>query len=171
MASASRADRLFSRSALEDFTFCSSRDLSNARAFSIFKFNPDWLIEAIAWPAVRSCRGTVTREPTEKWHLEDLADVACTSTRNLSRLFAQYAGCSPLDYVQLIRFALAKELVVQTRLDLEEVAKRAGFHSAQHLRRVWLRWETKPPNAFRSAMGGGRGALQTTTARRERGER
>lgn len=122
-------------------------------------------------PAVHRVQDAVTREPTEKWHLEDLADVACTSTRNLSRLFAQYAGCSPLDYVQLIRFALAKELVVQTRLDLEEVAKRAGFHSAQHLRRVWLRWETKPPNAFRSAMGGGRGALQTTTARRERGER
>jgi transcriptional regulator GlxA family with amidase domain len=102
-------------------------------------------------PAVHRVQDAVTRDPTEKWHLEDLADVACTSTRNLSRLFAQYAGCSPLDYVQLIRFALAKELVMQTRLDLEEVAKRAGFHSAQQLRRVWLRWELKPPSAFRLA--------------------
>lgn len=110
-------------------------------------------------PAVHRAQDAVTRDPTEEWRLEDLADVACTSPRNLSRLFALHAGCSPLEYVHLIRFALAKELVVQTRLDLEEVAKRAGFHSAQHLRRVWLRWERKPPSAFRPAKGAGRGEL------------
>jgi transcriptional regulator GlxA family with amidase domain len=40
-------------------------------------------------------------------------------------------------------------LVMQTRLDLKRVAERAGFNSAQHLRRVWLRWESRPPSAFR----------------------
>jgi transcriptional regulator GlxA family with amidase domain len=111
-------------------------------------------------PAVHRVQDAVTRDPTEEWRLADLADVACTSTRNLSRLFAQHAGSSPLDYVHLIRFALAKELVVQTRLDLEEVAKRAGFHSAQHLRRVWLRWEKRPPSAFRRAYESVSGADQ-----------
>jgi transcriptional regulator GlxA family with amidase domain len=100
-------------------------------------------------PAVHRVQDAVTRDPTERWTLADLAEVACTSPRNLSRLFAEHAGCSPLEYVHLIRFALAKELVMQTRLDLERVAKRAGFHSAQHLRRVWSRWERQPPSAFR----------------------
>jgi transcriptional regulator GlxA family with amidase domain len=75
--------------------------------------------------------------------------VACTSTRNLARLFAEHARCSPLDYVQLIRFAFAKQLITQSSLDLERVAARAGFRSAQHLRRVWARWEARPPSAFR----------------------
>lgn len=103
-------------------------------------------------PAVHRVQDAVSREPAGRWRLADLSDVACTSARNLSRLFAEHAGCSPLEYVHLIRFALAKELVVQTRLDLERVAKRAGFHSAQHLRRVWSHWETKPPSAFRESM-------------------
>jgi transcriptional regulator GlxA family with amidase domain len=104
-------------------------------------------------PAVHRAQDAITREPTGRWRLADLADVACTSVRNLSRLFAEHAGCSPLEYVQLIRLVRAKELVIQTRLDLEQVARRAGFHSAQHLRRVWLQRESLPPSAFRDRHG------------------
>lgn len=108
-------------------------------------------------PAVHRVQDAVTRDPTARWRLADLSDVACTSARNLSRLFAEHAGCSPLDYVHLIRFAVAKELVMQTRLDLERVAKDAGFHSAQHLRRVWSHWEAQPPSAFRDSLRTGDG--------------
>jgi transcriptional regulator GlxA family with amidase domain len=101
-------------------------------------------------PAVHRVQDAVTRDPAGRWSARQLAAVACTSTRNLSRLFAEHAHCSPLDYVQLIRFAFAKQLVTGSSLDLERVAARAGFHSAQHLRRVWARWETRPPSAFRN---------------------
>lgn len=104
-------------------------------------------------PAVHRAQDAVTRDPTARWGLADLSDVACTSVRHLSRLFAEHAGCSPREYVQLIRFALARELVIQTRHNLERVAKRAGFHSAQQLRRAWLRWETRPPSEFRGRQG------------------
>jgi transcriptional regulator GlxA family with amidase domain len=102
-------------------------------------------------PAVHRVQDAVTRNPTASWKAAQLAEVACTSSRNLTRLFAEHAGCSPLDYVQLIRFALARQLVMQSRLDLERVAARAGFHSAQHMRRVWRRWEPRPPSAFRES--------------------
>jgi transcriptional regulator GlxA family with amidase domain len=100
-------------------------------------------------PAVHRVQDAVTRDPAANWSAAQLSAVACTSTRNLARLFAEYARCSPLDYVQLIRFAFAKQLVTQSRLDLERVAARAGFRSAQHLRRVWSRWEARPPSACR----------------------
>jgi transcriptional regulator GlxA family with amidase domain len=100
-------------------------------------------------PAVHRVQDAVVRDPTAAWTAQRLANVACTSSRNLARLFAEHAQCSPLDYVQLIRFAFAKELVTQSKLDLERVAARAGFRSAQHLRRVWARWEPQPPSAFR----------------------
>jgi len=58
---------------------------------------------------------------------------------------------APLDYVQLIRFAVAKELVTQSRMDIERVAAKAGFRSAQQLRRVWSRWEPRPPSAYRNS--------------------
>jgi transcriptional regulator GlxA family with amidase domain len=100
--------------------------------------------------AVHRVQDAVTRDPAARWSSAQLAAVACTGRRNLARLFAEHARCSPLDYVQLIRFALAKQLVTQSRLDLERVAARTGFASAQHLRRVWARWETRPPSAFRA---------------------
>jgi transcriptional regulator GlxA family with amidase domain len=99
--------------------------------------------------AVHRVQDAIVRDPTAPWTASRLSSVACTSPRNLARLFAEHASCSPLDYVQLIRFAFAKELVTQSKLDLERVAAKSGFRSAQHLRRVWARWEALPPSAFR----------------------
>lgn len=101
-------------------------------------------------PAVHRVQDAVARDPAANWSSAQLSAVACTSARNLARLFAEHAHCSPLDYVQLIRFAFARQLVTGSRLDLERVAARAGFRSAQHLRRVWSRWEARPPSAFRT---------------------
>ena len=100
-------------------------------------------------PAVHRVQDAIVRDPTADWTARRLSSVACTSPRNLARLFAEHANCSPLDYVQLIRFAFAKELITQSKLDLERVAAQSGFKSAQQLRRVWARWETLPPSAFR----------------------
>ena len=102
-------------------------------------------------PAVHRVQDAVRRNPAASWKAPELAAIACTSIRNLSRLFTEHAGCTPLDYVQLIRFALARQLVTQSRLDLGRIARRSGFHSAQQLRRVWSRWEAQPPSAFRNA--------------------
>jgi transcriptional regulator GlxA family with amidase domain len=106
-------------------------------------------------PAVHRVQDAVARKPAASWTSSELSAAACTSPRNLARLFAEHAHCSPLDYVQLIRFAFAKELVAQSKLDLERIAARAGFRSAQQLRRVWARWEPRTPSAFRAAQGMG----------------
>ncbi|GAC1451286.1 MAG: helix-turn-helix domain-containing protein [Steroidobacteraceae bacterium] len=100
-------------------------------------------------PAVHRVQDAGARDPGACWTAHDLAALAGTSARNLARLFAGHAGCSPLDYVQLIRFAFARQLVIGSRLGLEQVAARAGFRSAAHLRRVWSRWESAPPGALR----------------------
>jgi transcriptional regulator GlxA family with amidase domain len=101
-------------------------------------------------PAVHRVQDAVGRKPAATWTSEELSAVACTSSRNLARLFAEHANCSPLDYVQLIRFAFAKELVTQSSFDLERIAAQAGFRSAQQLRRVWARWEHRTPSALRA---------------------
>jgi transcriptional regulator GlxA family with amidase domain len=100
-------------------------------------------------PAVHRTQDAVLKKPSAPWSAAKLAAVACTSERNLTRLFAEHAGCSPLDFVQRIRVALARELLANSSLDVEHVAERAGFSSAHQLRRVWRRWETGPPRAHR----------------------
>jgi transcriptional regulator GlxA family with amidase domain len=101
-------------------------------------------------PAVHRVQDAVARDPARDWSAPRLATLACMSERNLARLFAEHAGCSPLDYVQRMRVALARELLVNSRLDIERVAERSGFSSAHHLRRVWRRWETVPPATQRA---------------------
>jgi len=102
-------------------------------------------------PAVHRVQDAVSKDPSANWSAAQLAAVACMSERNLGRLFAEHAGCSPLDYVQRMRVALARELLTNSKLDLERVAERSGFSSAHHLRRVWRRWESHAPSAQRAA--------------------
>ncbi|HEY0942739.1 MAG TPA: helix-turn-helix domain-containing protein [Steroidobacter sp.] len=101
-------------------------------------------------PTVHKVQDAIVRNPAADWTSARLAAVACMSSRNLGRLFAEHAGCSPLDYVQRLRVALAREMVMNSDLALERVAERSGFSSAHHLRRVWRRWERASPAEFRS---------------------
>lgn len=103
--------------------------------------------------AVHRVQDAVSAEPCAAWSSRTLAEVACTSPRHLARLFAEHAGCTPLEYVQRLRLALARDLVAQSDLDMERVAERSGFSSAHQLRRVWRRWEPRPPVALRGRGG------------------
>ena len=97
-------------------------------------------------PVVHRVQDAVSRNPAARWPAERLADIAHTSARNLARLFAQHAECSPLDYVQRLRVGLARELLTQGDLNMDRVAEMSGFTSAHQLRRVWRRWESVAPS-------------------------
>ena len=101
-------------------------------------------------PVLHRVQDAVIKDPAARWSAGRLAAVACMSSRNLARLFAEHAGCSPLDYVQRLRVALARELVANSELGMERVAERTGFSSAHQLRRVWRRWEETPPTTHRA---------------------
>lgn len=85
----------------------------------------------------------------ESWTLSRLATIAGAGNRHLSRLFHDNIGMSIKDYTNRLRVALAKELLTQTRLDMERVAERVGFASSRQLRRAWRRIYTTPPRLAR----------------------
>ena len=105
-------------------------------------------------PALHRVQDAIIKDPAAQWTAARIASVACMSARNLARLFAEHAGCSPLDYVQRLRVALARELVANSEMGMERVAEKTGFSSAHQLRRVWRRWEENPPTAHRARMSG-----------------
>lgn len=100
-------------------------------------------------PAIHRAQDAVTADPTRDWSVETLADVACTSPRNLSRLFNEHTGMSVTDYLNRMRIALAREMITSSRMDMESVAARAGFASARQFRRAWNRIHGTPPSALR----------------------
>ncbi len=101
-------------------------------------------------PSIHRAQDAIVANPAEDWTLARLSDIANLSQRHLSRLFREQTGLSVVDYVNLIRVTLARDIISQSRLDIEAVAERSGFASARHLRRIWQQHHEKPPTAFRN---------------------
>jgi len=87
--------------------------------------------------AVHRVQDAVSQNPQASWDLSRMAEVAHTSPRHLSRLFAQHAGVAPLHYLRRIRLATA-ELALQSGQSVTRAAESAGFSSDTQLRRAWL---------------------------------
>jgi transcriptional regulator GlxA family with amidase domain len=102
-------------------------------------------------PAVHRAQDAIAADPARAWTLAALANIANTSARHLSRLFNEHAGMGLPDYINRLRVSLARELLGQTRLDMERVAERSGFASARQLRRAWRRSYATPPHEARAA--------------------
>lgn len=100
-------------------------------------------------PAVHRAQDAVAADPAREWSVAALARVAHVSPRHLSRLFNEHAGISVSDYVNRMRVALARDLVVGSRLAIETIAEKAGFGSPRQFRRAWNRLHDRPPTALR----------------------
>ena len=99
-------------------------------------------------PAVHRVQDAIAADPTKSWSLGKLARTVGLSSRHLSRLFHLHVGMSFMDYSNRLRVGMARELLSQTRLDMERIAERAGFSSSRQLRRAWRRlYETAPRDA------------------------
>jgi transcriptional regulator GlxA family with amidase domain len=101
-------------------------------------------------PAVHRVQDTIASDPARSWTLSRLAKIAGAGNRHLSRLFNENVGMSITDYSNRLRVALAKELLGQTRLDMEGIAERVGFASSRQLRRAWRRIYATPPRQARN---------------------
>jgi transcriptional regulator GlxA family with amidase domain len=99
-------------------------------------------------PMVHRLQDAVMQDPTAPWTVQHMANTVHASARTVARLFAQHAGCTPLDYVHLVRFALAHELLGQRLISVELAAEKAGFSSAHQLRRVWHKFAPGSPRKF-----------------------
>ncbi|TCA07529.1 MULTISPECIES: GlxA family transcriptional regulator [Rhizobium] len=103
-------------------------------------------------PVIHRAQDAVVANPSQDWSVASLARLSGASPRNLSRLFNEQTGMSVTDFVNLMRVALAREMLSGSRLDMEDIAMRAGFGSARQLRRAWNRLNDGPPSAARSTL-------------------
>ncbi|MCU0762112.1 MAG: helix-turn-helix domain-containing protein [Hydrogenophaga sp.] len=87
-------------------------------------------------PALHRVQDAIGQQPQADWSLQRMAEVACTSARHLSRLFADHAGVAPLAYLRSIRLDLA-ESALRAGHSVARAAELAGFRSDTQLRRTW----------------------------------
>ncbi len=103
-------------------------------------------------PVVHRAQDAIAHDPAAEWTVERLANIGGASPRNFSRLFNEYAGMTVTDYVNRLKISLAREMLMNSELDIENVATKAGFASARQFRRVWQRIYKEPPSRIRIAV-------------------
>ena len=102
-------------------------------------------------PAIHRIQDAIMADPARDWSLPHLSDLAHLSERHMTRLFREHTGLSVTAYVNLMRVTLARDILSQSRLDMETVAERAGFSSPRHLRRIWAQHNALPPSHYRTS--------------------
>jgi transcriptional regulator GlxA family with amidase domain len=79
-----------------------------------------------------------------------LADRAAVSERHLVRMFRVQVGMTPARFVERARLEAAKVLLATGDNSQEAVARRAGFGSADTMRRTFRRALGVSPSTYRS---------------------
>lgn len=86
--------------------------------------------------------------------MQDLARIANLSVRQFARAFKAHTGVTPARYHGLLRLELARALVHDPRLTVEQIAEHCGFADARHLRRVWRERLGRSISETRAALKG-----------------
>jgi len=81
--------------------------------------------------------------------IEILAEIACLSPRQLSRLFIKETDTTIAKLVERIRLDSAKAMLENSGLSVEKVAKHCGFGNSSRMRRAFLKYYNKTPQAFK----------------------
>ncbi|MCC7493333.1 MAG: helix-turn-helix domain-containing protein [Fimbriimonadaceae bacterium] len=84
----------------------------------------------------------------EACSLDDLAQVACMSRRNLSRQFRAALGCTPVEYLHRLRIRRAVELLEDPARTVGEVAWEVGFRDPNYFARQFRAVLGQSPSAY-----------------------
>ena len=90
-------------------------------------------------------------DPAREHRIEDLASLAAMSPRTLFRQFRAATGGTPYDWLLRERVAVAKRLLEETDLSIEQVADRAGFGAADTFRHHFRSIAGTAPTEYRRA--------------------
>lgn len=84
--------------------------------------------------------------------LDELANYASLSRRQLERLFQKYLNCSPSRYYLKLRLVRARQLLKQSSLSIIEVASACGFASTPHFSKCYREYFGLPPREERQGL-------------------
>ena len=97
--------------------------------------------------AVHRVQAAVSTDPEHDWTMPEMARLGHVTERHLLRLFIRHAGVSPLQFLRTLRLERARQLI-ERGTGIGRAAEEAGFRSALHMRRAWVRqWGGSPRDA------------------------
>jgi AraC-like DNA-binding protein len=81
--------------------------------------------------------------------VEQLAGVSCLSYKQFKRVFAEYVGANPKDFLRIIRFQKALyTLQLQPKIGLAQLSVECGFYDQPHLIREFKSFSGYTPTEY-----------------------
>lgn len=117
------------------------------------------VLGALADPRLASALAAMHEEPRAPWTLDNLSRRAAMGRTAFAERFNQVVGETPLRYLTLWRMQLARRLLAESDLSLEQIAERVGYQSAAAFSRVFKKTAGASPGAFRRSTGEREGAV------------
>jgi len=93
--------------------------------------------------------GFMNRHFGEELNLERLVEASRVSKRSLIRHFRNTTGASPMQFLQRVRVAKAKEMLRAQERSVTQVAMNAGFNDAAYFAYVFKRHTGRTPTDYR----------------------
>lgn len=100
----------------------------------------------------RRILATVRRiEQDEKSNLLSLSEVSCLSKRQFNRVFTDYVGTSPKEFIRIIRYQRAlHSMESKPHISLTELAYECGYYDQPHMIKEFKTFSGYTPNEFRA---------------------
>lgn len=83
----------------------------------------------------------IEAKPAEPWSNSLIADRLDLSIDYTAKLFKQYAGMPPAEFVQSVRHREARKLLRETSLPIERIGERVGYPDIHYFSRIFRRLE------------------------------
>jgi AraC-like DNA-binding protein len=84
-----------------------------------------------------------------EYNISQLADKSCLGYKQFKRLFAEYVGLNPKEFIQINRFSKTLRLLqTSSATSLSEIANKCGYYDKSHLIRDVKSFSGYTPNQF-----------------------
>lgn len=119
----------------------------------LFNALPDYLHIPAARqePRLRAMLQAVLADPGHHWNVARLAAEACLSRSAFAERCQQVTGYSPGGLVAELRLQRARQLLLQTDQQIEQIALASGYQSATAFIRFFRQHQGLSPGAYREA--------------------
>lgn len=85
----------------------------------------------------------------DKLSLEDIADAGQVSKSTCIRIFREYIGKSPIDFLNSYRLEISSRLLAETTARITDISFRCGFSQPSYFNRMFMKEFGMTPNRYR----------------------